>query len=111
MRRVIVESPYSGDVEKNLKYAREALRDCIRRGEAPLASHLLYPQILDDNKPEERMLGIDIGFEWNLVAHAIVFYTDLGISSGMRAGKRWAKDHGITVEYRTLSQNWDNDND
>jgi hypothetical protein len=44
MRRVIIESPYSGDVETNVAYARAALRDCLSRGEAPLASHLLYTQ-------------------------------------------------------------------
>ena len=42
MRRVIVESPYAGDVERNIAYVRAAMRDCLMRGEAPLASHLLY---------------------------------------------------------------------
>ena len=27
----------------------------------PIASHLLYPQILDDNKPAERELGLSFG--------------------------------------------------
>lgn len=35
MRRVVLESPYAGDVEKNVAYARLALRDSIQRGEAP----------------------------------------------------------------------------
>lgn len=43
MRRVIVESPYAGDVIRNVEYARAAMRDCLQRGEAPFASHLLYP--------------------------------------------------------------------
>lgn len=111
MRRVIVESPYSGDVEKNFKYAREAMLDCIRRGESPLASHLLYPQILDDNSPHDRDLGIKLGFAWNLVAHMIVIYTDLGTSIGMMKGIEWAREQGIPVEYRTLDHDWDNDND
>lgn len=42
MRRVVIESPYAGDVERNVRYARASLSDCLRRGEAPLASHLLY---------------------------------------------------------------------
>lgn len=33
MRRVIVESPYAGDIEKNVTYARAAIRDCLSRGE------------------------------------------------------------------------------
>ena len=40
-RLVILESPYSGDVEANLEYARSCLHDCLERGEAPIASHLL----------------------------------------------------------------------
>lgn len=44
MKLVIVESPYAGDVKTNVAYARAAIRDCLMRGEAPYASHLLYTQ-------------------------------------------------------------------
>ncbi len=47
MEAVILESPYGGtpeEVERNVKYARACLRDCLLRGEAPFASHLLYTQ-------------------------------------------------------------------
>ncbi len=43
MRRVVIESPYAGDVERNLRYLRLAMADCLERGEAPYASHALYP--------------------------------------------------------------------
>lgn len=36
MRRVILESPYAGDVEANIAYARRCIADCLRRGEAPI---------------------------------------------------------------------------
>jgi hypothetical protein len=39
---VVVESPYAGDVERNVKYAKACMLDCLHRGEAPFASHLLY---------------------------------------------------------------------
>ena len=35
MRLVVVESPFAGDVEKNIEYARMCLRDCFLRGAAP----------------------------------------------------------------------------
>ena len=56
MQRVIIESPYAGDVERNVRYARAAMADCLKRGEAPFASHLLYTQegVLDDDIPGER---------------------------------------------------------
>lgn len=42
--RIILESPYAGDVEGNLTYARRAMHDSLMRGEHPIASHLLYTQ-------------------------------------------------------------------
>lgn len=104
MRLVIVESPYAGDVETNLDYARACLRDCLLRGEAPFASHLLYTQngVLDDRLPAERNLGIVAGLLWGSKAAATIVYQDLGISNGMRWGIADAEAAGRPVEYRTL---------
>jgi hypothetical protein len=104
MRRVIVESPYAGDIGANVAYARACLRDCLLRGEAPLASHLLYtqPGVLDDAIPEERELGIRAGLVWGWAAYATVVYGDRGISAGMQKGIRAAEEEGRPVEYRTL---------
>jgi hypothetical protein len=104
MRLVILESPFAGDVEANIKYARECVHDSLSRGEAPIASHLLYtqPGVLDDNDPKERQWGIDAGLAWKAVAHGSVVYTDLGISKGMQYGIDAAKRAGIPVEYRKL---------
>lgn len=103
-RLVILESPYAGDVEANVDYARACVRDSLLRGEAPIASHLLYtqPGILDDTVPAERQQGIDAGLAWRAVAHASVVYTDRGISRGMEYGIAAAKAAGIPVEYRSL---------
>lgn len=82
-RRVIIESPYKGDIKLNTAYAQLACLDSIMRGEAPFASHLLYTQILDDNNADERALGIGLGFAWHKVADLAAFYVDLGMSPGM----------------------------
>ena len=104
MKRVILETPYAGDVAANLTYARACIRDCVLRDEAPIASHLLFtqPGILDDDKPAERSLGMRAGFAWYAVAEAAVVYTDRGISKGMQAGIAQAVKHNVPVEYRTL---------
>lgn len=85
LKRVILESPFAGDIEANLIYARRALRDSLSRGEAPLASHLLYtqPGVLEDSQAEDRKLGIAAGLAWRGVAQLQVFYTDRGWSRGM----------------------------
>lgn len=112
MRLVIVESPYaaptSEGIEQNIKYARAAMRDCLLRGEAPYASHLLYTQdgVLRDEVPDERKLGMGAGFEWRQVAHATVVYIDLGTSRGMEEGVRDAERRGTPVEYRSLGGEW-----
>lgn len=103
MRLVIVESPYAGDVDANVAYARACMTDCLRRGESPLASHLLYPQMLDDLLPHERMLGIDAGLAWAEKADATVVYTDRGTSRGMQYGIEHANRHGRPIEYRSLT--------
>jgi hypothetical protein len=108
MRRVILETPYAGktdeEIAANIKYARLCVRDCLRRGEAPIASHLLFtqPDILDDKNPEERRLGIEAGFAWREVAEATVVYKDRGVSEGMLRGIRDARRKDCPVEYRKL---------
>jgi hypothetical protein len=104
MKRVILESPYAGDIERNLKYARECLKDSLDRGEAPIASHLLYTQegVLDDSNEIERMQGINAGLAWKRVTDLHVFYIDYGISRGMQYALDYAKSQDVEVEYRTI---------
>ena len=104
MRRVVVESPFAGDIEANLKYARACLRDCLMRGESPVASHLLLTQdgILNDADPIERAVGINAGHAWMRGAHDVVVYTDRGISEGMKAGIKSAELHKLNIEYRSI---------
>jgi hypothetical protein len=99
---VILESPYAGDVERNVAYARRALRDSLARGEAPIASHLLYPQVLDDATPAEREHGIAAGLAWGHGAEAVVFYVDLGWSPGMTLARGFWHGRGIPMEERRI---------
>lgn len=109
MRLVIVESPFAGDLERNTRYLRACLADCLGRGEAPFASHGLYtqPGVLDDSDPAQRAVGIEAGFAWREMSEATVVYTDLGVSRGMIAGIKHAQtvsEHAI--EYRELGGEW-----
>ena len=102
---VIIESPYAGDIDKNIRYARICLRDSILRGETPFASHLLYTQdgVLNDSDPIERALGIELGLSFGAVAGITAVYTDLGISDGMRDGIIRAISDGRPVVYRSVA--------
>lgn len=108
MLLVLVESPLAsptieGQV-RNKKFARACMRDCIGRGEAPYASHLLYAQegLLNDDIAQERALGIHAGLLWGKNATKSIVYTDLGISSGMERGINRALEEHREIEYRIL---------
>lgn len=109
IRRVILESPYAGDVSGNISYARRCIRDSLIRGEAPLASHLLYTQegILNDGIPEERNRGINAGHAWLGKADAVVVYQDYGISEGMKLAIERAMLNDVPVEFRRLPEDSD----
>lgn len=108
MRRVILETPYAGDMAANVDFARQCMRDCLMRREAPFASHLLYTQdgVLLDHEPVERELGFLAAAEWLAQSEATVVYLDRGISKGMRWGIQCALDAGRPVEYRWLKEPW-----
>ncbi|WP_280357108.1 hypothetical protein [Nocardia otitidiscaviarum] len=99
---VIIESPYAGDVDTNLQYAREALLDSLQRGEFPIASHLLYTQVLNDLDPVMRQQGIEAGLAWGSHADTTAVYADLGVSTGMRYGIERAESEGRDVEWRFI---------
>lgn len=107
MRRVIIESPFRGETSyqqtRNRRYAQECMRDSMLRGEAPFLSHLLYTQVLNEEIPEERELGINVGLFWGEIADATIVYTDNGITAGMIKGIDHAKACGRPVEYRTIA--------
>ena len=60
-RKIYAASRYAGDVDANVAAAVTYCRHVIDEGYMPVASHLLYPQILNDNNPEERELGLLFG--------------------------------------------------
>jgi len=107
MKLIILESPYAGNIERNTAYARAAMLDCLRRGESPMVSHLLYTQCLNDLKPDERRLGIEAGLAWGRAAEATVVYADLGISGGMQQGIERSVNEGRPVEVRRLGADWE----
>jgi hypothetical protein len=108
MKLTIIESPYAAPtperIEAHVEYARRCVRDSLERGEAPIASHLLFtqPNILRDEVPEERQWGIDAGLAWRRVADLTAVYTDFGITAGMSYGIEAAESSGVTVEYRSI---------
>lgn len=116
--KVIIESPYSGNIPLNVEYALECLHDSYyNKCEAPFASHLLYTRLPDSeikqksfsghvkdhpNSRHGREHGILCGNVWMKEADKIVVYTDLGISEGMKFSIEKAKKLNKPIEYRKI---------
>lgn len=108
MKLVVIESPYAGDVKRNVRYLRAAMADCLARGEAPYASHGLYtqPGVLRDDVPDERARGIRAGLAWGDRGDVRTVYGDLGVTPGMLLGVERADKRGQPVEHRRIP-GWD----
>ena len=61
---VFICSPFAGDIGNNTRKAIRYMRHAITNGFVPFAPHLLYPQVLDENDPCERELGLYLGLCW-----------------------------------------------
>lgn len=97
-RKIYVASKYAGDVKANTENAIRYCRYVIGRGYIPVASHLLYPQILDDKVPREREMGLMFGLALLAACDELWVFTAGGeVSSGMAKEIEEARRLGIPV--------------
>lgn len=59
--KVYVVSRYAGEVSGNVENARKYCRFVAQQKRIPIASHLIYPQFMNDSDPAERELGTMFG--------------------------------------------------
>ena len=95
---VYICSPYSGDVEGNIKSARRYSRFAVEMGYIPFTPHLLYPQFLDDDNPTERSLGLFFGNVLMSKCAEVWVFGDY-ISFGMKAEIERARRKKYTIRY------------
>lgn len=101
-RKVYVASAYAGDVETNTAKAVEYCRMAIDAGYMPLASHLLYPQMLNDKVPAERELGLMFGLA--LLRMCDEVWVCGSVSSGMAQEIEEAKRLNKKVVYKEVRE-------
>lgn len=102
MKIIYVASPYGGDVKKNTEFAKKACRHVMEQGHAFFAPHLLYPDLLDENQPKERQLGIEMGFAILQNCGELWCYGN-HISQGMMMEIEEARQIGIPIR-RVMEQ-------
>lgn len=100
MKKVYICSRYRADdkhtIEENVAKAFKACGYAASIGYAPYAPHLYLPRCLDDDKPEERELGLRIGMEFLKFCDEI-WQCDTDISEGMATELALAEELDIPV--------------
>ncbi len=99
--KVYVISPYAGDINLHVKEAVSLCRLVISEQKIPIASHLMYPSILQDDDPAQRELGLLFGLELLSLCKEAYVLSDgpEDISSGMAGEIHEAKRLKIPIRY------------
>lgn len=63
MKKAFICSPFRGDIEGNTKRATYYAQITAGTDEIPIVPHLYFPIFLDENDPNQRMKGIEMGLE------------------------------------------------
>lgn len=114
---VLLESPYSGDIERNVAYAQRAMAYLRSMGFVVWISHLLWTQhheapdyFVSDFDPkydipnggrEESLNQLE---SIRRACNKVYFFTDYGWSSGMQAGLDHCTRENIPYECVTIGQ-------
>ena len=96
--KVYIVSRYAGDVENNVKAAIRYCRFAIDKQTMPIAAHLLYPQIVDDNNPTEREIGTMYGLALLALCDEVWCFGKT-LSVGMEQEIKEAKRLGKPIKY------------
>lgn len=96
MRRVFICSPYRGKIEENIKKAKFYGKIVIGTGRIPVIPHLYFPAFLDENNPNERMTGIEMGLEL-MDCCDVVYVFGFDITEGMKFELAHARKKKIPV--------------
>ena len=95
---VYICSPFSGDVEGNTERTRQFCRFALEHGQIPLAPHLMFPQFVNDEDPEERNLALFMDIVLQGKCQELWVLGDV-ISEGMSVEIETAKRRRQPVRY------------
>lgn len=98
MRKLVyICSPCRGDYEKNITSAEAYSRAAFLKGYIPITPHIYFTRFLNDNKIEERILGMDAGLQLLLMCSEIWVFGIDKPSEGMQKEIALAIRHGIPI--------------
>ena len=112
---IMIESPYSGDIDRNIRYLDLTIADAsINYNECPYASHgqlTRHPRCKSyfvsdyDSKWDilTRDEAICLSHSFRTIVDKTVFYIDRGWSTGMKSAKQFCIDNNLKYEERTIN--------
>ena len=100
MKLLFISSPFREFRARNIEYAKSLLRDAINEGYAPIAPHLLYPQVLDDDNITERKIAMELCQELIKKCDAVWVGKKYGISQGMKLEIELARKLGKKIIWK-----------
>lgn len=104
-KRVSIETPNGGDIQKNKDYLRLCLRESVMSSqESPVSFIMMYSQSLNDDDDIERNAIIRSAAAWQDKVEKKVFCIDRGLSNNMILTYLDALRRGMQVELRTLCE-------
>ena len=95
---VYICPPFTGDVEGNMERTRQFCRFALEHGQIPLAPHLMFPQFVNDEDPEERNLALFMDIVLQGKCQELWVLGDV-ISEGMSVEIETAKRRRQPVRY------------
>lgn len=102
IKKVYICSPLGGNVEENIEKAKQYAKYALMCGTAPVVPHF-YALCLDDNKPDERAIGMAAGMSLLWFCDELWVFGDV-ITEGMRQEINFCMNLNIKIRYIKESQ-------
>ncbi len=95
---VFICSPYAGDIKCHIRRAQGYCRFAVSKNCIPIAPHLLFPQFMEEDDPEQRRLGIFFGLILQKKCKEVWVF-GRNISRGMAVEIEKAKERGLPIRF------------
>jgi hypothetical protein len=96
---VFICSPFKDDIEVNTARAKRYGRFAVTKKVVPIIPHLMYPRFLNEDSPDERAMGLEMGLVLLSNCHEIWVFGNR-ISRGMEIEIEIEKAKEIKIPIR-----------
>lgn len=95
---VFICSPYAGDAERNVRRAQGYCRFAVSQNCIPIAPHLLFPQFMEEDDPEQRRLDIFFGLVLQKKCKEVWVFGQAAPAGNSRSKRFFENGHSARAE-------------